>query len=714
MPNAVPTLDQPASSPGRPPSPPTDGSPSGAPPTAPPSGSGRRDLAARLLVVAAVVIAALSLLPIANWIEGGFSDAQSSLRYDEWLSGSALALGVGVALAILARHREALWRDLPLDRIHTRVGERWWLLTGTLGAAALALYTLIADRVFGRLPQLIDEFAQTVQAHIFASGHLTGAVPQPLEFFATQHMLYLDGRMFSQFPPGGPAAIALGTLAGAEWLVGPVFGAIAVLAFAAYLRASNERPGTALLALALCAAAPFTAFMAGTRMNHVPTSAALLAASAALVAVARSTRPRPALALLCGLGYGIAATIRPTDAAAFALPGAAWLLTLAWRDRRRVADLLASGVGVAVPIALLFAFNAKSTGHPTLFGYQLLWGKAHDLGFHMAPWGSPHTPARGLELVSLYFAQLQRFLFESPLPSLAAMLGAFLLVRRTSGADRYLLASGLLVVLTYFAYWHNGYYLGPRFLHPLIPIAALWTARFPSLLRDRLGREHMGYRTAMYALITSAVVAVAFSIPLRWRQYTETYTVGRWNVNEASARAGAHDALVLVREGWESQLVIRLWGRGIDHSHSELYYHAVDACRLEQAITDLERRSLTGPAARQALDGLLRDSLAVRTVRLESGFNVRVQQGYPYTPQCMSRIRETEAGVLPLAPILATATDGNVYARDLHARDTLLLQQHPDRPVWLLVPENASQQARPKFVRADMDSLRAAWKNEAR
>ena len=83
--------------------------------------------------------------------------------------------------------------------------------------------------------------------------------------------------------------------------------------------------------------------------------------------------------------------------------------------------LVASGIGVAIPVGLMLWFNARTTGAPLLFGYEALWGKGHELGFHAAPWGIAHTPARGIELVSLYFLRLQTYLFETPVPSLVGM-----------------------------------------------------------------------------------------------------------------------------------------------------------------------------------------------------------------------------------------------------------------------------------------------------
>lgn len=685
--------------------------------------SAPRDLVARLLLPAAsLLILLFSLLPLADWIPGGFKSDDWALQRDEWLSGTAIVGGVAIVLAILSRHVARLWRPIAPGTLDAVAGRRWSLGVVLVTSAAFTLYVLVARDIAGGLSLLIDEMSQTLQARMLVQGRLWTPVPQPVEFFSTQHMLYHEGRSFSQFPPGGPAAIALGTLVNAEWLVGPVFGTMSVLLWAVWLRRTGEPAATALAALALFALAPFTLFMAGTRMNHVTGTTLLLAASIALVTLtATGTRPprartRVLLGLACGLCYGLAATIRPVDAAAFALPGGAWLLARAVRDRTRIAELLLAGVGVALPLAFVFWFNAETTGHPTLFGYQLLWGKAHDLGFHMAPWGVEHTPVRGFELVANYFLLLQRHFLETPVPALLAMCGAFALARRTSGPDRYLIAASFLLVASYWAYWHAGKFLGPRFLYPLLPMLALWTARFPRLLRERVGpraSEDLRWRGAVYAMATALLMAVAYATPLRWLQYRATFDVFRWAPASAAAAAGVRNALVLVREGWESQLVVRMWALGISHPRSELYYRAIDACRLEHALGDLERLPIDSMRAIRLLDGMLRDSLGIVTIRIKSGFNIRVQRGLTYSPRCMERIAESESGVIALAPVLAAPRDGNVYARDLHARDTALVTRYPGRPVWLLSAESATPNARPKFFRVDPDSLRRAWAREA-
>jgi hypothetical protein len=675
-----------------------------------------RSIAAPLI---AIGVAVLGFLPIAGWIPGGFGDAGFALRVSEWLSGSAIALGLGVVLALLARRGLRLPATIPglwtravarFERAPLRTG-------GVVAGVALALYAVIARAVFDGRPLLIDEIAQALQARIFLDGRLAAPVVEPAQFFSTLHMVEHAGRIFSQFPPGGPAMLALGDAVGAMWLVGPVFGAIAVVLWALVLRRTEPRPGIALAALFLFAFAPFTAFMSGSHMNHVTVLAWTLAAVLGLVRLVQSTDRRLGSALLCGLGFGIAATIRPVDAFAFALPAGAWLLARALRDRERwparVSELAVAAAGVAAPIALMAWFNLRTTGSPLMSGYELLWGAGHNIGFHRNPWGNLHTPANGLELVNLYFVRLQQYLFETPVPALAPAIGALALTRRLRPFDRYLLASSGLLLALYFAYWHDGFYLGPRFVYPLVPVAALWTARFLPLLHDWLERRmarpaarELAWRTAASAVAITVIIAITASVPLRVRQYRASFPVQRWDPDAALRAAGIDDAVILARESWEAQLVVRMRALGATQPEAERFYRSIDACRLDGALAALERDPSRARGSMSAtLLPLMADSARVRTQQLSPGAFVRVVPGSPYSERCLARASETAAGTLPLAPLLLAQTPNVVFARELHELDTLLLARHPSRPVFLLRPAGPEPTAVPLFVPLSRDSL---------
>ncbi len=441
------------------------------------------------------------------------------------------------------------------------------LATELIPLGALALYIVIARVVFAGRPLLIDEVVQLFQARIYAAGHLWLPVATHREFFSILHVVDTGDKVYSQFPPGGPAMLTLGELVHAPWLVGPVCGAISVALFTRLVKLTDPdaSPAFRFGATLLFAVAPFGAFMFGSHMNHTTTLMWLMVATLGVAHVAQSATPRIGWAFVNGLGLGVAATIRPLDALAFALPAAAWLLWLAWHDKRRWTDVFVSGAGVAIPFAAMMWVNGQTTGSPLLFGYEVLWGKAHGLGFHTAPWGMTHTPSRGLELLSLYVTRLQTYLFETPFPAMIPVIAALALTKRLSALDRYLLASAALLGALYFAYWHDGFFLGPRFVFPWLPVLVLSAARLPRLVREQFGRGRVWVGTNA-ALATGAVMAVGFSLPGRVLIYENGLSSMRVNYTAESAGAGVKDALVFVRESWGAQLTARMWERGISRA----------------------------------------------------------------------------------------------------------------------------------------------------
>lgn len=661
-----------------------------------------------LAVAFAAIVTVLGFFPVANWVQTQPAAPWFPLVLSGWISGSAIVVGTGVVLAILSRRIEGFWRKQAVVSFSSWSPRQDRLFGLGAAIASLALYTVVATMVFSRVPISIDELVQMVQARIFAAGRLwQSASPEP-EFYSVLNMVDANGRYYAQFPPGGPAMLALGVLVRAPWLVGPVCGAVSVAAFWAYLRVVEPRRQVAIGAVLLFAFTPFAVFMSGSHMNHVPTLMWLLIGMAAMARVMTSSKPALGYAFLNGLSLGCAATIRPVDALAFALPAGAWYLGQSLGSRARWRDALASAIGVAIPICAMMWVNSETTGRPLLFGYQVLWGHSHDLGFHRAPWGLAHTPARGLGLLSLYFLRLQTYLYESPVPSLIPVIGALYLTRRVDRFDRYLLASGALLLGMYFAYWHDGFLFGPRFVFPLLPLLALWTARFPGLVRERFG-PGVGYRTTWYGIAVAGIMAVVISVPARVREYAHSFVPMRLDYLAAARRAQVTNALIFVRESWGTQLMVRMWSLGVPRSETELLYGKVDACLLEQRLTTLEHAGARDTAAVAALFPLLVDS--ARTVKSPFSLDVteRYLPGVAYTATCIQRLSEDRAGFTLLAPLLYRDWGTNVYARDMHERNLALVRRYPNRPVYLLRPTTNAIGAMPQLLPLQRDSLQVAW-----
>lgn len=667
-------------------------------------------------LVAALVVIVFGFLPVMNWVDGSYHDPMFGLRVTEWVTGSAIAAGLGVVLAMLVRRRpsSAATGDVPRGARTSALRaaiERPAFAQWVIPAAALLLYVIVAIAVFDRQPLLIDEVVQRMQAAIFAEGRLWLPAPAQPELTTIQHVVVADGRTYGHFPPGHSALLALGLLVGAAWMVVPVCGALAVGLFARLLVHVEPRPAVRALAVALFAFAPFVMFMNGSQMNHVTVTTFTLLGALGLVAAMSSDRPRPWVAFAGGLGFGAAAAMRPADALMFALPAAVWLVARALRQPRRWADAFAMGAGVALPLAAMMWVNANTTGHPLQFGYTVLWGPGHGIGFHEAPWGQSHTPAHGVELLNLYYLGFQENFFESPLPSLVPLVVALLLARRLGAGDRYLLAGAGLLSVLYWAYWGEGFFLGPRFFYPLAPVVAIWTARAPFSVRERFG-DGMPSRAFAWSLVAAALVAVGYGIPARWARYSRGFQAERWDIAARAREAGVANAIVVVRDGWDAQLQARLWALEVPHPETDLIHSRVDACRLELAVTSLERSGVRRDAATQALWPLLADSSRVRGAFVATSAQVYMDTAAvaSYPPRCAERLATTRAGITPFTPaILAHGREGNLYARDLRERTLPLLAAHPARPVWLLAPAGPGGGEQPRLRRVSRDSLVREW-----
>jgi hypothetical protein len=184
----------------------------------------------------------------------------------------------------------------------------------------------------------------------------------------------------------------------------------------------------------------------------------------------------------------------------------------------------------------------------------------------------------------------------------------------------------------------------------------------------------------------------------------------RHDVISLAAQRNIRDALILVRESWGSQLIARLWARGISRPATEFLYRAIDACALDEALSDIEHRQLTDAAALRVLLPLTGDSLRLVPSTFSPDHSERMLPGATYTPSCERRVREDQMGFTLLAPLLVRDWNGNLYARDLHGRDSVLLATYPDRPVYLLRAESGQEGAVLVLDELRLDSLQADWR----
>ena len=113
------------------------------------------------------------------------------------------------------------------------------------------------------------------------------------------------------------------------------------------------------------------------------------------------------------------------------------------------------------------------------------------------------------------------------------------------------------------------------------------------------------------------------------------------------------------------------------------------------------------------LHPLLADSALITKSPFSPDSSERYRPGLRYSPRCAERIDADRAGFTLLMPLLIARGGDNVYARDLGARDSLLLSEYPKRLVYLLRPPTANVGDAPRFYPLSRDSLLGAWRAAA-
>jgi hypothetical protein len=662
---------------------------------------------------AAVLIFALGLIPVANYTGQGPETPWWQYAVRPWLLWSVPVLGLALAIGALGTHT-----DRAIDganRLILRASPRGFAWgVGTLAcslAAFFAWYCFDGRLIAG------DEMSLRFQARILLAGRLT-ALPEPFhEFFNTAETLDTNGKWFSQFPIGGAVPLAVGVALGVVWLVNPVFAGWATASMYRFGRgASTELFGrwTALL----FALSPYVLFMAASQLNHASALAFTLWAIAALPAWTAASDARAARwpAAVIGLGFGLAATIRPYDAALCALAVGVYQLTVVRRSRVHAVSLAWQVGAGLIPVALLLWVNWRTTGQPLLFGYDALNGPEHRPGFHMDPRLREHTPMRGLYLASSYLMRINVSVLESPLPVLAFVTAALALVAPRAEDRRWdLLAAAIILLITagYGAYWHEGYYmLGPRFMYTALPALVWLIARAVQRVAS-LALPPVVRRATL--LVIPLCVACAWLLPSERRWHFGTWKVANFHraqfvgarpdpVAEARA-AGLDNALVFVRDSWHASLAAEVRSLGAPPLFTEMFVPVVDACVLQSLLDVL-------PADRTGLDvvpQLIQRLKLPGTLRPASGpepdRRVALTEGRPLTPRCAAELEQDRVRGIPLPWILPFAEIGRdgrlggrvIWARDLGPRDTVLRARFADRRWYRYVidPTTASGRFEP-------------------
>jgi len=623
----------------------------------------------------------------------------------EWL----LVGGATLLLCWLLARAGGARVDMAVDRASAIVlGLNHRLFVALSVAAAVAITAGLGLYCFNRQPHSVDEMATLWHARILLAGHFSLPAPAHPEFFSTLNVVDRGG-WYSQFPVGGPAILALGMALGATWLVNPALSGVAAWSVYRFVRATDGEVA-ARYATILLLVTPFFLFMGASFQNHVPALALTWIALAALANWRAAALPRVRAGCACaiGLSLGALATIRPLDAMLAALVVGACQLATVWRLPGRAPELALQVVAGAVPVSLLLLANAHSTGHPLTMAYDLLWGPQR-LGFGPSPVGPPHTPLRAIGITSASLMRLDMYLFEWPLPSLFPVVATLLLVRRPTTWDAVLGGVIVAFVVGYGLYWHEGFYLGPRYLFAAVPAFLIFASRAAGLIAARSPDSvARAARLAVPALVVAGALGAGDVTGFGVR--AEQYRDGIWRLKADLPRQvdslRLTNALVFVREAWESRLAARMWASGLSRPETERLLPLIDACRLEGVLdrmdsagvqSESERRAAVVAAATPGAGGL------ERRPDLTADQMLRFAHGAPLAPECRRELAMDSAGVSLYAPFLlldepqrdGTLGGAAIFVRDLGERNEVLRAEYGSRRWLRWVPRRSPTDSSP-------------------
>jgi len=398
-----------------------------------------------------------------------------------------------------------------------------------LALAAAVWVTLLAALLsyfsYQRHPHVPDEFAYLIHARYLAQGVLTMPAPPVPDAFESYLMFVVGDIWYPSPPPGWPAALAIGVLLGAPWLVNPVLAGANVLLSYLLLQELYSRR-IARLGLFLFSFSPWFILMGMNYMTHLFT---LLCALLAVIGVVWARRTgRAVWAWLGGLSLGMVAVIRPLEAVAMAGLLGLWAIGVGGKRLKvvSIAGLVLGAVLVAVTVVL--PYNKALTGHITKFPIMVYtdyyfgpnanalgFGPDRGMGWGIDPFPG-HSPRDALINAHLNTFSINIELLGWSIGSLL-LLGLMVFAGKLRRSD-YLMLAVIAVIfgLHFFYYFSGGPDFGARYWFLMIlPLIAL-SARGLELLATKLNAASPGGGTRLLAVALALAVMVTVNY-LPWR-----------------------------------------------------------------------------------------------------------------------------------------------------------------------------------------------------
>jgi hypothetical protein len=428
--------------------------------------------------------------------------------------GNVILVAWSLPAAGLAALGERLRRWFGQPAPAHRTLDRVALAAAVWVTAAAALLSWFS---YERHPHIPDEVVCLLHARYLAAGKLWLAPPPVPAAFEIDQMYLEPGRWFCPVPPGWPATLALGVLAGAPWLVNPILAGLNTLLAFLLLQRLYDRY-TARLGLLLLATSPWHVLMAMNFMTHTASfTFALLAANA--TAIARE-RPWAWWAALAGLAVGGATMVRPLEGFTFGCIIALALFAAASSARRKITLLAAYAAGSLILTIPHLYYNRLLTGDPLKFPIMAYFDKYYGLGSNALGFGpnrgmgwaidpNPgHSPFDALVNANLNAFSINIELFGWGTGSL--ILAAFFLVAGSlRGIDRWMLGLCAAVFTAHFFYYFSGGPdFGARYWYLMLIPCIVFTIAGLQLLGTRL---ESSFPDSSYRLLAAVIALCTLS-----------------------------------------------------------------------------------------------------------------------------------------------------------------------------------------------------------
>lgn len=377
---------------------------------------------------------------------------------------------------------EGLWISMFVGLFFLAVSSKWFETiiarlddrilrnpnkTLTVILVTFALITaLVAVSGLRLFPNSADEYAYLFQAEDLANGKLWSEIHPLPEFFDFHHIVQMDGKWMSRFPPGWPVMLAAAYLVNIPpFLINLIIGVLALWFFYKLVRRLYDER-IAIWSVVAVAFTGYYIFNAASYFSH--TSSFLHVVCAIYFTFRYFDKRQAGFAILAGFFVGMLALTRPYTAILIYAPFYLYIaVAYKWESLK---PLVLTTAGAMPVMLFLLWYNYQTTGNMAL--PVTVWAYDDEaLGFV-----KEHTPAAGLKHI---FKRFVMFLYWAS-PHLLILYGIFLLSRLRDfrnilrHPEDYFF---IVLVFGYFFYYeYGGNQYGPRFYFEGFPFLVSFIA----------------------------------------------------------------------------------------------------------------------------------------------------------------------------------------------------------------------------------------------